>query len=84
MKKLSVFKIYKKEIVWKTDTEEECEFVDLGAVKTELEANKIVDIMNKKNQKIENSYFYKEIDLVLYKNAEEFLNKNYNINMTLE
>lgn len=84
MKKISLFVIYRKEIVWSTEYEEEATFTELGSVKDEETANNIVYKLNNENKKIEFSYGYNQKVYSIFNSEKEFLTENYGMGITLE
>lgn len=72
MTSLDLFKIMKKELIWKNEFEQEGEYTDLGVVKGVQKATDIVNTLNEKNQKTNIVYFYKDLKLELYEDKGDY------------
>jgi len=78
MKKLELYEIIKRELVWKQNkiVEEKYEYTTLGAVKSVAEATDIVNVLNRKNKNEQITYFYKDLEFDLYENPKKFFDSN--------
>lgn len=72
MTKLDLFKITRREVIWKNEFEQEDEYIDLGVVKGVAKATETVNNLNAKNTRTNVAYFYKDLKLELYKDRDDY------------
>lgn len=84
MKQVSLFMIYKKEVIWGTQSEENADITELGAFVKEDMAKEAVERANSAKKGLGVSFFYKEKKIQVFKDMDMFFIENFTRDLTLE